>query len=312
MRILYCVYGPFILIYLAGQRIGLIILGIALWILTTILIIPSMFFKIIINGTNIKVRESISKKYEFDATEIEKITCYSTSSSQRGLRNYIGIFAKSKEIEIDMCMSGAGKLVEYLLELYETNTLNLGTINHRHKRTLTVYKDRYTKKKKKEISIKKRAIEKQGVEYKTIVKTRKNTKLKDIMPLGIWLIACFATLFMLRTTEFAVLLMGIVFLSIIPITYFMTKKLAKEYKGENGWENKEITFNVINGNLYIDNKIMNVTQNKSQTEIYIEDIIDGTAPLMYTFMGTIEEPYVNDFIKFLKEQSVGIDEQTRT
>lgn len=267
--------------------------------LMSLCIILELFSKTIVEGTNIKVRTGISKMYEFDVREIEKIVCESTHSSKHGRRDFIVIYAKSRELKINMADSGAGKMAEYLLRLYESGILKPETISCTHKKSLVYYTNRN--------KIKKIVVGINGEGYKTIVKTQKNTILKDIMPLGMWLILFFASLFMLSVTEFAVLLIGIMVLSLIPFIYFWAKKVSARHEGENGWEYKKIICNVINGELYIDNKIMNVTKNKSNTEIYINESINGIATGW--FRGIIEEPYVNDFIKFLDQQGVVIDEE---
>ena len=59
---------------------------------------------------------------------------------------------------------------------------------------------------------------------------------------------------------------------------------------------------------------MKVSQNKSKREIYVNDIVikvikskfTSTRAPIATFNGIIEEPYVNDFENFLKEQGIKI------
>lgn len=151
--------------------------------------------------------------------------------------------------------------------------------------------------------------------YTTTVKTRKilegKIALKIFTPLIIWVILMFATfLIAVKINPFVIFLMFIIFFTIIPICYSIYKK-TDEFRGEKSLVNKKVTFNVVNGELYVDNKKMNVIQSKSKKEIYIDDIMTyegkyGIKTMSATFVGTIEEPYLNGFINFLNEQGVKI------
>lgn len=113
--------------------------------------------------------------------------------------------------------------------------------------------------------------------YKTTVKTRKiledKIALKIFTPLIIWAILIFTTFFIaVKINPLAIILMFIIFFTIIPIVYFI-RKGTDEFRGKKSLINKEITFNVINGELYVDDKKMNVIQSKSKKKIYIDDIM---------------------------------------
>ena len=104
--------------------------------------------------------------------------------------------------------------------------------------------------------------------------------------------------------------MFIIFFTIIPICHCIYKK-NDEFRGKKSLVNKEVTFNVVNGELYVDNKKMNVIQSKSKKKLYIDDIMIyegkyGIKTKSATFIGTIEELYLNGFINFLNEQGVKI------
>lgn len=54
---------------------------------------------------------------------------------------------------------------------------------------------------------------------------------------------------------------------------------------------------------------MNIAYNETKTEIYVDDFMIyegkyGIKTIGATFIGFIEEPYLQDFIKFLDEQSI--------
>lgn len=67
---------------------------------------------------------------------------------------------------------------------------------------------------------------------------------------------------------------------------------------------------VLDKTFSVDNKKMNVIQSKSKKK-YIYDIMTyegkyGIKTMSATFIGTIEEPYLNGFINFLNEQGVKV------
>lgn len=148
--------------------------------------------------------------------------------------------------------------------------------------------------------------------YTTTVKVRKilggRAALKMYAPIFIWLIAEFITFLIgVKVEPLALLLMIIIFFTIIPIVYCGRKK--RILWGEKSIINKEVTFNAVNGELYVDNKKMNVAYNETKTEIYVDDFMIyegkyGIKTIGATFIGFIEEPYLQDFIKFLDEQSI--------
>ena len=62
-----------------------------------------------------------------------------------------------------------------------------------------------------------------------------------------------------------------IFFTIIPIVYCGRKKWI--LWSEKSIINKEVTFNAVNGELYVDNKKMNVAYNETKTEIYVDDFM---------------------------------------
>lgn len=154
--------------------------------------------------------------------------------------------------------------------------------------------------------------------YTVTVKTRKiingREMLKIFTPLIIWEILMFLTfLTAVKTNSLIFILLFIIFFAIIPVCYGIRKRID-EFRGEKSFVNKEVTFNVVNHELYIDNRKMNVTQRKSK-KLYIDDI--GTIETKYkkrtysaNFIGIIEEPYSNDFIDFLNKHGVKIQKHS--
>ena len=154
--------------------------------------------------------------------------------------------------------------------------------------------------------------------YTVTVKSRKILEgmpaLKICAPLFIWMIAEFATfLVAVKVEPFAIILMFIVFFAIIPIVYCMRKKTA-EFRGKESFIYEDVTVHAVGGELYIDDERVNLTYNESKTKIYIDDITtyEGKYGIQNTwaiFIGIVEEPYLEDFVRFLKEQGVQIHQE---
>ena len=148
--------------------------------------------------------------------------------------------------------------------------------------------------------------------YKTIVNTRKIDN-STLYPVLIWAVFLFNSLIAMAVTDFAVFGIFIGFLAIVPLFYYILKNKKEVKLRKRGYIRKEMTFNVIDDELYVDNKKMRVSQNKFKKEIYVNDItpkvMEGkysTRVITATFIGIVEAPYVNDFEKFLKENNVEI------
>lgn len=150
--------------------------------------------------------------------------------------------------------------------------------------------------------------------YKTIVRIRKDSNKKmhpSLTPLWIWVLLSFISVMMVtRVTYFAVIPMFLVFLSIIPIFCFLMKK-KKEIQA-NAFISREVTFHVKGNELFVDDIKLNVSKDVLEKEIYVDDIRFahvrkcGTVPVA-TFIGAVEEPYVDGFLEFLLENDVKID-----
>jgi hypothetical protein len=155
--------------------------------------------------------------------------------------------------------------------------------------------------------------------YTTTVKVRKilegKPALKILVPLGIWfLLMVISFIIGVKVTPLALPIMIIIFFMIIPIVYYI-RKSTDEFRGPEAFIIKEVAFNAINGELYVDNIKLNVTQNKAKTKIIVDNISIITTPrykaktYMVRFLGIIEEPYLADFVKYLNEQGVKIKEE---
>lgn len=165
-----------------------------------------------------------------------------------------------------------------------------------------------------------------GYMYTTTVKTRKildgKTGLKIAAPIFIWVIAELAFFLIAVKVEafvmslFAMLLFVIIFLAVIPIAFHMHKRAA-EFRGKESFQYEEITFHIADGELYDDDIKLDVTYDESKTKIIVDHIIatyerkDGIETKCADFIGIVEEPYLEGFVRFLEEEGVTIHQEQR-
>lgn len=69
------------------------------------------------------------------------------------------------------------------------------------------------------------------------------------------------------------------------------------------------TFHVLGGELYVDDIKLTVTYNESKTRILVNHIVTykqkyGLMTKVADFIGWVEEPYLEGFIRFLEEEGV--------
>ena len=129
-----------------------------------------------------------------------------------------------------------------------------------------------------------------------------------ILILLIWIILLVISLLLIKYTSFSPLITLIIFLIIIPI-FIYEKKYISNFKGKKSFINKEITFTIINNELYVENIKLEVIKRKNK--IYIENIDKYINSGIYikeeNILGFIEEPYIDEFIKFLNDNNIKIN-----
>lgn len=149
--------------------------------------------------------------------------------------------------------------------------------------------------------------------YTTTVKVRKIMGFKDIRKgltlLLLWPVLMIASLICLRFTPFAVLVMLLVFLAIIPICVYLGK-LTAPFRGKESFEKKEVKFIIRDGSLYTGDIRLDVEWDKTDHSILVDNAYlykpfkhqKGT--VVTKFAGIIEEPFADDFMGFLRENNV--------
>ena len=149
--------------------------------------------------------------------------------------------------------------------------------------------------------------------YTTTVKVRKIMGFKDIRKgltlLLLWPVLMIASLICLRFTPFAVLVMLLVFLAIIPICVYLGK-LTAPFRGKESFEKKEVKFIIRDGSLYTGDIRLDVEWDKTDHSILVDNaylykpIKHQKGTVVTKFAGIIEEPFADDFMGFLRENNV--------
>lgn len=135
-----------------------------------------------------------------------------------------------------------------------------------------------------------------------------------LYPVIIWLVVTLTTFIVAMVTDSTVLLlMFFVFsLSIIPIFALCYKK-SKKFRGDNALYVEEVTFCAKEGVLYGgDTKLPNIYVDRKERCIYINDVVVLKSEVKgipistqkASFIGTIEEPYYDEFLKFLRANGI--------
>ena len=149
----------------------------------------------------------------------------------------------------------------------------------------------------------------------TTVKVRKIMGFKDIriglILLLLWPVLMIASLICLRFTPYAVLVMLLVFLAIIPICVYLGK-LTAPFRGKESFEKKEVIFTVKGEKLCTDKIELEVEWNETDHSILVDHAYlykpfkhqKGT--VVTRFAGIIEEPFADDFMGFLRENDVEV------
>lgn len=116
------------------------IAAICFCLLSSFTVLSSLLFCVKVNGSNIKVRTRIGRKYQFNVSDIVKVFC-SKSSTKYGSSFYITIVTKSRELEIGNTMLGFERMAGYILEKFENGEINSRAISRQNQKELLRYKN---------------------------------------------------------------------------------------------------------------------------------------------------------------------------
>ena len=143
--------------------------------------------------------------------------------------------------------------------------------------------------------------------YTTVVNVKKIMDKKasrGLILLFMWPVLVITSLILgVKVSSFFILVMIFLFLSIIPISIYISK-LSAPLRGKDAFQNKKVTFHVKDGSLYTDDIILDVFFDSEENRVEISDAgrVRDTHDLRIRFFGYIEEPNIEGFMDFLKEQ----------
>lgn len=142
--------------------------------------------------------------------------------------------------------------------------------------------------------------------FQTIVNVKIPPKNKDmarmLRPLGIWALLWAVSFFLsVKVTYYALPFMIVIFLCVIPVAWHTLKRAGGIHK--NSFVNQTIAFHVMGMELYMGH--MKLIAIKDENGIYLESA-DKEGLVGTSFSGTVEEPYVQEFVAFLNNNHVKI------
>lgn len=110
---------PFIGLFAILDNIAVLVMGLPFFAISVVLFIHNIAFYIKVDGNQIKGRTSRGHGYQFQVSDITKVTCsHRTIQGAHGVgtrQNYMTITAGSEKVEIKDSMGGFETMAAYLL-----------------------------------------------------------------------------------------------------------------------------------------------------------------------------------------------------
>lgn len=152
--------------------------------------------------------------------------------------------------------------------------------------------------------------------YTTTVKVRRIMGYRDIrrglIPLLLWPLLVIASLIIgVKVTPFALIVMMLLFLAIIPIAIYFGK-LTAPFRGTASFDRKEVVFIVNEGKLYTDGIELDAEWDEADHTVTVDSVYlykpfkHRPGAVVTRFAGVVEEPFATDFVRFLKENGVEV------
>lgn len=104
-------------------------------------ILKTLLFKVDIIGSTIKVHTHMSKHYQFECSEIEKVVCSKRNSAKLGPQFSIEINTDKYSVCLPHGVIGFEEMAGYLLEKYESGEIKESAISKSCKKTLANHRD---------------------------------------------------------------------------------------------------------------------------------------------------------------------------
>lgn len=134
---------PFIGLFVMLDNIAVLVMGLPFFAISVVLLIRNIAFFIKVDGNQIKGRTFRGRGYQFQVSDITKVTCSHRSiKGAHGVgtrQNYMTITAGSEKVEIKDSMGGFETMAAYLLRKSETGELSSSAISGYAKQFLREY-----------------------------------------------------------------------------------------------------------------------------------------------------------------------------
>lgn len=113
------------------------------------LIINELLFRVIVSGVHIKVRSKWGRKYEFNLSDINMVTCEKTHSAKSGTSYFILVITETEKLRIPDIVTGFDQMAGYLLDNYDTGEIKQEAISKKCREKLNMYKNNQQRSKRK-------------------------------------------------------------------------------------------------------------------------------------------------------------------
>ena len=117
------------------------ITAIVLFFFICLIVMVSVLFRVKVKNSTINVRTRLGRKYNFNCSEIEKVTCSDLWGGKNGPNRSITLITKLHKLDIKHHMNGFKKMAGYILEKYENGEIKETAVSKGCKRKLGQFRD---------------------------------------------------------------------------------------------------------------------------------------------------------------------------
>ncbi|MBP8994989.1 MAG: hypothetical protein KBG30_14430 [Bacteroidales bacterium] len=130
---------------------------IALYIVSIVFVIPicvlmilyDLLFKVNVSGKQIKVRSYWGRKYEFDLSDINTVSCERTDSLKSATHFFIILVTETEKLKMSDSLTGFDQMASYILYKHDTGEIKQEAISKTCRKMLNMYKNNEQRDKRK-------------------------------------------------------------------------------------------------------------------------------------------------------------------
>ena len=117
------------------------ITAIVLFFTICLLVMVSMLFHVKVKNSTINVRTRFGRKFNFNCSDINKVTCSDLWGGKNGPNRSITLITKSHKLDIKHNMNGFKKMAGYILEKHVNGEIKETAVSTGCKRKLTQFRE---------------------------------------------------------------------------------------------------------------------------------------------------------------------------